>query len=203
MSCFLYSVLIALPVFTAYLCFRNVFISFWHSKKLQIVLTQNTRSEWGRQKKGRKGGRKGGRKCGRKTGSKSWGEAERKQSLQLVWIDLAQSPLTCEMSCCTWKSCLYILPNCLASHTQGRCLLDMGICPKVDGPGPWLLPLAKVIFFFPLLTILWLPGDDSLRAKSSGWLLGARSKDTLFADLGKCGWGGRGQHGPHCQISPQ
>lgn len=126
------------------------------------------------------------------------------QSLQLVWPDPAQSMLTCEMSHCTWESHLYILPNCPPSHTQGRCLLDVGKCPSGDGPGPWLLPLEKSIFFsLSLLTILCLPGDDSLRAKSSGWLLGARSKDTWFADLGKCWWGGRGQHGLHGQISPQ
>ena len=147
MSCFLDSVLIALPVFTAYRCFRNVSISFWHSTKLQVVLTQSTQSDR-RQKKGREGGREGGNVEGRQ-GANNEGK-RRTQSLQLVWTDPAQSTLTCEMSCCTWKPHLYILPNCPPSHTHGRCLLDVGKCPRVDGPGPYLLPLAKVNFFFSL-----------------------------------------------------
>lgn len=61
MSCFLYSVLIALPVFTAYLCFRNVFISFWHSKKITNS-THTKHTKWMRKTEERRKRSEEGRK---------------------------------------------------------------------------------------------------------------------------------------------
>lgn len=71
MSYFLYSVLIVLLVFTAYMYFINVFIFFWHLIKLQMVLTQK-HTKWVEK-------RKGGREGRRKERSKKGKEEEREE----------------------------------------------------------------------------------------------------------------------------
>lgn len=62
-----------------------------------------------------------------------------------MWTDTAQSTQTREVPCCTWKSHLYSLSHCPASHTKGRCLLDVET-----------FPLAKVHFLLTVLCPLWV-----------------------------------------------
>lgn len=69
---------------------------------------------------------------------------KRKQNVQLVGTDPAQSTLTRARPCCTWKSHLYSFTYNPALHTQGRCLLGVKMCSKMNRPGPWPFPLAEV-----------------------------------------------------------